>query len=176
MVVTKSRRNLLFAYEKGYRCDSSGNVSLSGKNSLKLYCGKSKYLCFSVKLTTEVQDKPISRAIPVHRLQGYQKFGYRIFEKGIHVRHLNGNCKDNSWENIGIGTVSENMMDKPEEARIRWAINASNKARRFTDDEMSQIREFHKIHKSYKKTMTEFNISSKGTLHHMLNVEYQTTK
>ena len=49
--------------------------------------------------------------IPIHRLQAFQKFGMKMFEPGIEVRHLNNNNYDNSWDNIALGTRSENMLD-----------------------------------------------------------------
>ena len=174
--MSKAKRVLLFAYDLGYRCDANGNVTSPTGNILQLYGDGRGYLCFSVRMTTDIHYKPISRAVPVHRLQAYQKFGDRIFDKNIQVRHLNGVSVDNSWDNLDIGSVSDNMMDKTVETRMRCAIAASNKIRRFTDMEMDEIKSFHKEFGSYKKTMERFNISSKGTLHNMLNVKYQTTK
>ena len=68
------------------------------------------------------------------------------------------------------------MMDQSEEARLATAINASNNIRKFTDDEMQMIRQDHKIMRSYRDVMALWNISSKGTLHHILNNKYVTTK
>ncbi len=93
---------------------------------------------------------------------------------GIHVRHFNGNEKDNSDENILIGTPSENMMDKSEEVRRKWAINASKHIRKFDDVIMLEIKSMYEDTKSYKKVMQKYKISSKGTLHHILNNEYVT--
>lgn len=56
--------------------------------------------------------------IRVHQFCAYQKYGMSIFEDGIAVRHLNNQSLDNSLGNIGIGTYSENMMDKPKTQRI----------------------------------------------------------
>ena len=65
-----------------------------------------------------------------HRLMGYIKFGDKIYEKGMQVRHLDGNPLNNSSDNIGIGTQSENRYDMTEEARVRSALNATQKVKR----------------------------------------------
>ena len=57
--------------------------------------------------------------IKVHRLAAYQKFGDKLFEKGMQVRHLNGNKLDFSFENIELGTGKENCQDIPKEQRVR---------------------------------------------------------
>lgn len=46
-----------------------------------------------------------------HRLVAFQKFGIKVFEDKIVVRHLNGNKLDNSPENIMIGSQNDNIKD-----------------------------------------------------------------
>jgi hypothetical protein len=146
----------------------------SKKGNINPYLDSRGYYCFSVKVP---HLKINSMCVSVHRLQAYQKHGDEIFGENIHVRHLNGNPLDNSYDNILIGSVSENSLDRPKNLRIKNAINASNKIRRFTDSEILEIKNFHKENKStYKETMGKFNISSKGSLHYILNSEYVTTK
>lgn len=173
--MNKAERCLRYAYELGYRCNENGEVISPLNRNLKLWSNKKGYLFFSVKLKTDLHYKPISKGIPVHRLQAYQKYGNEIFLSEKHIRHLNGLNIDNSVNNIGIGSVLDNIMDIPQEIRLSKAIHASTRTRKFTDIEMDEIKMFHEKNKSYKKTMEKFNISSKGTLHNMLNVVYQTT-
>ena len=174
--MNKSKESLLIAFDKGYRCDKNGNVS--GKNNSKIspYMDNNGYRRFSVRIPKCEDVKSHSRSVPLHRLQAYQKYGDKIFEEGVHVRHLNSNPEDNSWDNISIGSAKDNMMDKPKHIRVKWATNASNSVRRFSDDEMVEIKKFYEKVKSYKMVMDKYNISSKGTLHHMLNKDYVTTK
>lgn len=171
--MTKARKCLLHAYEKGYRCTPEGNIISPSGLSLKLYKNQDGYSMFSINIA-ELHHKPMSRAIPVHRLQAYQKFGDACFEKGVHIRHLNSICDDNRIENIGIGSASDNMMDKLPEDRMKFSIQASSKIRKFSDSEMDAIRAFYAESKSYKNTMAMFNITSKGTLHRIINTEYKT--
>lgn len=101
-----------------------------------------------------------------HRLQAFQKYKNKLYEKGILVQHLNGDYLNNSWENILIGTNSDNQMDIPEQIRVKRALHATSFARKYNKEE---VKKFHKESKSYKKTMEKFNISSKGTLNYILN-------
>ena len=74
---------------------------------------------------------------------------------------MNGDSTDNTYDNIGIGTSSDNMMDIPKEKRI---INASNP----THDHESIIQD-RKNGYSYKELMEKYGISSKGTISFIIN-------
>lgn len=103
----------------------------------------------------------------VHRLQAFQKYGENLFDSGMEVRHLDGNKENNSYDNIVIGTHSENMRDIPEAIRYSKALYAASFLIRH---DKIKIRQYHFNNgSSYKKTMAEFNITSKGTLHFILN-------
>jgi hypothetical protein len=105
-----------------------------------------------------------------HRLQAFQKYGDKLFVDGVVTRHINGNSLDNSWNNIVIGSHSENMMDIPEQIRIKKAKHASSFLKKYNNDE---IIDFYNTCKSYKKTMDKFGISSKGTLNYILKKNSQ---
>lgn len=123
------------------------------------YIGSNGYYVFSIRM------KGKKTQCPVHRIQAYQKYGNKLFEDGIVVRHFNGNSLDNSWSNILIGSQSDNMYDIPEQIRIKKARYATSFVRKY---DKKEIRDFHNIEKSYKLTMEKFNISSKGTLNYIL--------
>lgn len=163
------------AYDKGYRVLDNGSVRGITK-FLKLQIRTNKFkqnnkiyqlYKFSIR-----SDKGKRIEVFVHKLQAYQKFGNAVFQKNIEIRHLDGNSLNNTPENISIGTSSENTLDIDPKIRHKNAINASTQIRKFTDQEMTVIKNFH--NGSYKKTMEKFNISSKGTLHYILNTKYQT--
>jgi hypothetical protein len=80
---------------------------------------------------------------------------------------------NNTPENLICGTHKQNMMDVPEKIRMGKAINASCYLRKFSNDVVAEIREQHK---SYKKTMKKYKITSKGTLWEILNRDYVTEK
>lgn len=149
-------KNELIAVAKGYSITKDGEI-ISPFGKIK-GCFHNGYNTFKIR----VESKK-SITIRVHRLQAYQKFGNKIYEQGIEVRHLDNVSINNSWANISIGTHSENMMDKPKEMRVKNAQKANLKY-----DKVA-IREYHKEEKSYKKTMEKFGISGKGTLSDILN-------
>ena len=151
------------AYEMGYRVTDCGEVYYKDKKRKLNKCPNNKkpqYYKFSIRIEGK------STTIKVHRLQAYQKFGDKIFESGIVVRHLDGNSLNNHLNNIDIGTQSDNIRDIPKEIRLKNAINASPYAKKHNHRE---IYEHYLTSKSYTKTMKEFNISSKGTISYIVN-------
>jgi len=148
-------------YNRGYRVDENGVLTNpKGKEigRAERWKGMSYHLS-SVKIMGR------SKKFKTHRLQAYQKFGDKMYEEGICVRHLNGNSLDNSADNIEIGTHSDNMMDRSPECRMKAALHATSFVRKY---DKQDVRDFHAEHRSYKKTMEKFDISSKGTLNYIL--------
>ena len=156
---SKNSLHMVNAYKKGYRISNEGYaISYTGK-PMKLRISPSGYYVFNARINN------ILRIIYVHQLQAYQKYGESVF-CCFCVRHIDGNKLDNSIENINIGSHSDNMMDIPELNRIKKSSLANVK---YTFLEVQKIIEFYNKCKSYKKTMIEFNISSKGTLFYIIN-------
>lgn len=151
-------RNEIIAYNLGYRVNEKGDlIGLKGNPVGSLSNG---YYKFKIRIKNGYIN------CLTHRLQAYQKYGEDIYKKGIVCRHLNGNPLDNSIENIAIGTQSDNMMDRKKEDRIAHAKLASSYNQKHNP---YIIKKYYAKVKSYKKTMEEFDISSKGTLHYILN-------
>lgn len=171
-------KNVIFAYNKGYRVDDEGNVisPFSGK-ALSLYANnKNKeynvaYYNFSLRNSDK---KSINMA--VHWLMAYQKYKDEIFDDKIQIRHLDGNSLNNIPSNIAIGSHSDNAFDKSPEVRMRVAVNASSANRKFSDEIIAEIKYKKKNGHTYAMLMDEYNISSKGTLHYMLKTDYVTAK
>jgi hypothetical protein len=148
-------------YNKGYRITNCGSILNHKGVEINGYKNQKGYISISIK----VDGNP--KKCPAHRLQAYQKYGDKLYEDGLEVRHKNGIKTDNSWDNILIGTHKENMMDIPEHIRIAIATYASSFNKKH--DKEAIIKWHNENGKSYKKTMEHFNISSKGTLHFILN-------
>ena len=149
---------IIEAFDRGYV------VSLEGKAYNKN--GKEVgFLKSNGRAYFKIRIKGLSTDISVHRLQAFQKYGHQLFNNGIEVRHLDAIPSNNSWDNIAIGTHSQNMMDIPEQIRISKAIHASTFNKKYNEKE---VLDFHNKEKSYKKTMEKFSISSKGTLNYIL--------
>ena len=84
-----------------------------------------------------------------------------MFKEGIEVRHLNGNSKDNSFDNIEIGTHSENMMDIPKEKRFLGGSEPIHKHKEIIEDRKKGF--------TYNQLCKKYNISSKGTISFIIN-------
>ena len=148
------------AYNRGYRVSSCGNFIKTTKSVRRQVAFEKDYPIISIRMGKKTMK------VPWHRLQALQKYGEELFKSGIMVRHKNSIKTDCSVDNILIGTAADNNMDKPAEDRLKYALNATNYARKY---KASEVKEFYSQNKSYKKTMDNFGIKSKGTLHFILN-------
>lgn len=146
------KKALLKAYQKGYRVKDGIAYNPKGE-SLSGTLDSSGYIMFSPTKFDKVF---------IHRLVAYQKYGDRIFEDGIQVRHKDNNKLNNFEDNILIGNQSQNMMDIPKQQR---RINASKQGKKHPHDE---IIDFYNESRSYQQTMQQFELSSKGTLYYIL--------
>lgn len=151
------------AKSMGYYVDKSGQAYSPRGNKVGTR-GKSNYLYFGIRIN---KSKVIK--VYIHRLQAFQKFGDKIYEIGLEIRHLNNNCRDNSLHNIGVGTHTENMLDVPKEVRCYNSINAGNAAKRYSDEQAQEMYQKHLMGMSYKQIMKEYGISSLGTLSFIIN-------
>lgn len=158
-------RNEKYAYEKGYRVTFDGDM-INPEGKKVGYYNSNGYLMHKIRFGPNKEGK--HKKFLVSRLQAYQKYGEDIYKKGIVVRHLNGNKIDNSHNNISIGTQSQNMLDRPVEERKKHAMKATKAMMKYKN--VDEIIKYHEENgQSYKKTMNKFGISSKGTLHYILN-------
>ena len=175
MTLSNNYKAVLRAHRKGYRVVDGEVISpYSGKVlniKTRLSSGRYKYKRFTVGGPSNGRSY-----VKVALLVAYQKFGNIVFDPNIVVRHLDGNSLNNIEENIEIGSISDNMLDRPTDIRVRCSVTAATKLRKFTDDEIDQIRSFHTTSSSYTETMEEFNITSKGSLWYILNNRYKTIK
>lgn len=149
------------AWEKGYYVNGLGEAYSKRGVKLKLQLNRN-YYSFCIKVGLK------NRRVNVHRLQAYQKFKDKIYEDNMVVRHLNGNPLDNSFNNIGIGTQVDNALDRPKEDRLKHGRLASSFNIEYPKELIEEIKNFYNNCKSYKKTMEKYNISSTGTLWHIL--------
>lgn len=148
--MNKAQKAIIIAYEKGYRVLEDG-VFISPKGvPLKTKLIRGKYECYSLK----IGDNAIANLM-IHRLCAYQKFGDLLFKADC-VRHLDGNSLNNSWDNIAIGTIKDNVHDIPKKKRIWIGENASKYTIKWDREKIEEY--YNKTH-SYKETMNHFGIS-----------------
>ena len=159
----KSNKVIIEAYNKGYRVSNNGNLVNSIKGIVKTIIQKNGYKKFTIK------SKEYGRyTVHCYRLQAYQKYGMEMFEDGICVRHLNGNSLDDSYDNIAIGTHSDNMMDIPKDVRVAKAMKAGAVNRRFTDKQVQEILIDRENGYTYKALCEKYD-TSKSTLSYLFN-------
>jgi len=157
------------SYKRGYRIDKNGHAFNPKGEEVK---GKLKngYLFFALR---NAEQKRID--VRFSRLQAYQKYGDKLYQAGIVVRHLNNNKLDNSWDNIAIGTEHDNRMDNPPEDRLKYAINASLKANKYDKEFVDEIRQRHIEGWTYNKIREHYGLP-KSTISYIINHDYKIHK
>lgn len=163
-------KNEILAYNKGYRINEKGDAYNINKPNkiLKGSINSRNYKHIRIK-NLEGNSKNSTLGIPFHRLQAYQKFGDKIYEENIVVRHLDNDSLNNSWDNIEIGTESDNYSDRPEIQKDNFQKAGSKALTKYSDEIVQQIKECRNNGWTYQQIMNYFNISSKGTLSHIIN-------
>jgi HNH endonuclease len=142
------------AFRKGYRVTDEGSVVNAVGGNRKAQTRKTLRQVFNVGVGGGKRHP-----VYVHKLQAYQKFGEAIFEPGIVVRHLDGNPLNNRPENIAIGTISDNVMDRdPLERQLH--AQKGNRGTGIADEETwLQIKKDHDEGLGYKKLRKKYGVS-----------------
>ena len=139
------------AYDRGYRVTNNGK--LIGLSNKVIGCVNNNGY---ENTGFNVNKKYIN--IATHRLQAYQKYGDKLYEDGIVVRHLNGNKLDNSWDNIAIGTYRDNAMDIPKEIRTSIAIARAKASIKYPKEFVLKLKREYKEIKSYRELGRKYDI------------------
>lgn len=147
------------AEKKGYIITDEGIVISPYKRKVGTY-GKNKYLYFGIRYNKKIIK------VYFHRFQAYRKFRNQIFDRNLCVRHLDGNFLNNSYNNIEIGTYSQNSLDIPKEIRINISRYANVK---YNKDLIKLIKEDRYKGMRYKELITKYNIKNKSSLSYLLN-------
>lgn len=149
--LSKNNQSLVVAFERGYRMDKQGNLINPKQKIVKGFID-------SGYRRTNIRYDGGSYKLLFHKFQAYQQSKEKVFEKGIVVRHLNGDSLDNSDANIKIGTILENHMDMtPEQRSERSKRTHSN-----WDHDMVMADRAAGL--SYGKIMKKYGIKSQGTI------------
>lgn len=165
MELSRENRTLLKAHEKGYRIVDGVIMSSKGDGkTVKATLNKGRYFKFS---TTEGRVK-------IHKLVAFQKFGNAMFEEGIMVRHLDGDGFNNLPDNIALGTCQDNADDVSDEVRKRRALKAGLASRKYTDEQMLEMRKMRSDGCKYAEIMEKFNVKDTGSMWKYLHRYYAT--
>jgi hypothetical protein len=138
--------------KKGYTIDKEGTVKNPKGEIIKgsVYNGYRKYSLTSFTLRG-------------YKFQAYIKYGDKSMEKGIVVRHKNNNSLDDSWDNILIGTQSDNMMDRPEEERVKH----SEKKQYITEELKNKFIKDNRNGLSHRKIGEKYNVPYSTVMYHL---------
>lgn len=104
----------------------------------------------------------ITQKVPVHRVVAFQKYGEKIFEPGIIVRHKDNNKLNFDRNNILIGTALDNHLDN-EKSVIDMLYENCRKMGRdkrlFDDLKLAELRELRALGMSLKKLAVKYGCS-----------------
>lgn len=153
-----NNEKILEAIRQGYTVDLDGNAFSPKKVCIGYPTGHFGYKHISISVQGKIT------AVKVHRLQAYQKYGEAMFAPGIVVRHLNGNHLDNSWDNIAIGTVRDNVLDMSKEERIQRASHGGRATRKLTWEQVENIRKDRLTGDSMKTIGKRYGVSAQTVL------------
>lgn len=146
----KLKKVLEWVIDNGWEIDDSGQIT-NPKGEIK----KGSLTYGYLKVGIKIPELDISSyALKIHKFQAYKKYGEEIFQPGIVVRHLNGDKTDNSWENIVLGTQSDNMMDRNELDRIKH----SKERRKYSREVKLQLIREREMGKSFGQISKEHSI------------------
>lgn len=173
--ISKQNEYVIHAYNIGYRIKNNVIYNPNGKivNGYLKKCGNNKNILYH-HFTVTING--VSNSIKVQKLVAYQKFGEKLLQSGLIIRHLDGNSLNNLDENIELGTYKDNSLDRNPEDIKRHITNTVIKHRTFTNKEIEEIREKRESGISRKEIMKEYGIKSNGSYHLIINHNYKTYK
>jgi hypothetical protein len=170
MTKSLADENMLSAMDRGLRLEKDGTAFGSSGRQISGSLQKTGrmrqgYLYATIKIAG---TRSTTHA-HFHRVQAYQKFGDKLFEKGVQVRHLNGNSLDNSWDNVALGTHQDNSMDRPKEERVRSGRIAAKAQRKLSEEEVQELRQDREEGYTYKELKEKYGIRSSSTISYIVN-------
>jgi len=125
-LVTALRR----AKENGFTVTPNGDVLSPRGRKMSVFVSSNGY--YSVATEQNIKIK-------VHRFVAFMLFGEAMLKAGVQVRHLNGNSLDNRFENLALGSPSQNMMDRSEHIRKAHAATAARARRRLSEKQIVSL-------------------------------------
>lgn len=154
---------IIYAYEKGYVFDFEEQcvISPSGNKSFPKLYGKQRYPSLTINDGTGTKS---NITFNYHKFAAYSLYGFAALEKGVNVRHLDGNVLNLSKENLLLGTSQENQFDKSQNVRKNAAVLArkSQGIRPVTCNVSDELAE--KILKEYLLIKGNLKRAKRGTI------------
>lgn len=135
----------------GYKINNDGKIINPKGQIINGYAKKIR----SNSETRYLTFRFLGKQLKVHHLVALQKFGVQWLFGDLIIRHKNDNSLDNSFDNIVLGTVKDNYYDQPKEKQLRGVSKAHEACRKFTDEQVRNIREAKKT-KTYTELAKEY--------------------
>lgn len=158
-----NKENIFYIVSIGYTVKKDGTLLKNGKPTRTRAINSKGYF---VLKTRDKNRKNFY--VRIHRLQAYQKYGDEIFDRNIEVRHLDGNKLNNSWDNIILGTHSQNMFDVPKEVRNARTEKGASSVRKFNEEKLKEIFKDREDGMSLRKLALKYGCA-KSTMSHLFN-------
>lgn len=108
-----------------------------------------------------------SKDIFTHRIQAFKKYGRKMYDKGIQVRHLNDIKTDNRASNIALGTARDNYQDRGKDSIAAAQKRATEASTKYSNELIEKARAYYEKTNSLKETSEKFNIPA-PSLHYRL--------
>ena len=172
MELSKKNKLVLETFQEGYDISKEGwLIRKDGSIKKEFRVGKNGYLFVSLRLPLDKRGQ-----ISIHKLQAYKKFGELMFKPNMVVRHINGDKLNNSYENILIGTQSENQLDRCTEDLKLHSIKAIRKKQDNIRPLKTRLEIYEMIYKCIptREIMDKYSIA-KSTIYNMKknSIEYK---
>lgn len=118
----------------------------------------------------------IDMNVHVHQIVAYQKYGEKIFGRGIVCRHLDGDPFNFRSDNVEIGTYSNNWFDVPKSKRMAHAIRAASFLRVLSDEQVIKLRTDRMNGMTFPQLAEKYGLSSSGHAHYIYVHRFMTKK
>ena len=142
--------------EDGVAMGPTGPLKGTIKNKRAKHTGHERVAYWHISIR---MDATGTIPVPIHRFVAFLKYGEVSMQAGTVTRHLDSDPHNNHWDNIAIGTQSDNMMDRPEEERIAHAKKAARARRRLEDRDVKRLLRLRAGGAKYTALTTMFGIS-----------------
>jgi hypothetical protein len=163
---------LLKVIEKGYNISDDGVVTNPKGKILKGGLNHHGYRVISLRVNNKVYK------IQIHRLQAYKKYGEKIFDKDILIRHLDGIHTNNNIENISIGTSQDNQLDRDKEDLYTFGKIGWIKKQDIKNNTEIRFKIYDDITNNVENIIEKYNLGNSFNIDYIVNksVEYKKYK
>lgn len=180
--LSKNNQCLVIMAILGYNIDKDGNIlKPSGEIWDSSYFNSNSYKKVTFRPPAKYFGRVHARTVLPHRYQAFKKYGLIIFDDNICVRHLDNNKLNNSWDNIAIGTQSDNHHDNPAELNERnrkICMEAAQRANINKNlEKINKIRADRKLGLTYKELAEKYGVSKSTVCYHCgINTKRRASK